>query len=1135
MKTSIDLLNEWNARGLRTDRGYNLVGTLILEYPAPENATGWYPIGFERGNDSAWDSLDWYGLILRLYTGSEAAEVRIRADFEDHKSVTAKVLLAGAGTHELRVKLEDFEIEAAKANIWRFLRGFEFQGEAELVAAHLNRSEKLYVQADIRGKAGEPGERVEYSMTVYNCTGVCQQVSVKQSFKGWESLLAEVSPQGFRLEPYGNQEVKAVVKVHGGMVPGGHEDTILRFTANGDGGSAVQVELKTLRRLPHPYIYMSKEQWLERRKLIDRHDAFRPGYERIIEDAESWTVKPPVPVEERDFCYYTQEEHYIMSAAYAYALTGELRYAEKVGQFLRYFIDKEIGYPRKKKGCSQGYVQEGHFFQHLAIPYDIIHDSGVLTPEEHKGVEKTFRIYMDLLDHHIRRGHISNWILSEVTGALYCALAIQDMERALRFVQGPGGSIEQLKYGLFNDGWWHECSVGYNTWVSSMYIHTAHALLPFGINMVHEHFPIPFNDEVNSTCNGQDAEFCFGMYNRKWGGNKKSYVRIKDMFDATIPFLDYRGVLFGISDSDEKKLEGVHFGSTFDLAYTYYKDPEYIPVIRMNSYADPIFGHAELPEVPSTLVHKNACADNVGVAVLRSQAENRERRDQIQAVVRYGSHGYAHGHFDRTNLLSVMRYGRSFYNPESVWWGYLHFMYKFYVQNSMTKNMVTVDEKMQVPADSKRTLFYSGQALQAVALETSSQWAFPPYGGMVYAETETLEERCAMNASSLPPGAAGAVYGEMSDFTEPVRQKRIMAITDDYIVLFDDLVGVREHQFDALFQIKGFRELKAEELTYSGHTSQWTENPLSDAQFITDCHWYKTQGTSTARFITVFGEGEDQRGNRTNHNTPGLLKMDVHTAWPLQTDIVIGRAAEYHGITIPMDYTVEADGRVLAQGGFGAWLLGEGKCDVDVTGAEALTLRVNNHPVYTEQKYPQRSKQGLFWGDAYIVTADGTRLNLSGLDLAFENVDPGFGFGKDYEGGRVTVVGKEYPHAIPASPVDHDREAVIHLDLSDLQAVRFVGLIGADAFPGDEGQRRMTYGVRTRGTAARYITVVEPYEADSMIAGVTASDGNTVEVLLKDGRTQLLTAGNMESDDSTVLFQEYRDGRLLREELAHGM
>ena len=167
--------------------------------------------------------------------------------------------------------------------------------------------------------------------------------------------------------------------------------------------------------------------------------------------------------------------------------------------------------------------------------------------------------------------------------------------------------------------------------------------------------------------------------------------------------------------------------------------------IKMSN-VDPIFGHAELPEYRSSYAKNNAYADNVGIAMLRSQAEHREQKDQIQAVIRYGSHGYAHGHFDRTEVLSIMRYGRSFYNPEHVWWGYPHFMYKFYVQNSMTKNMVVVDEKMQVPSDSKRLLFYSGKTIQAVAIETNSRWSYPPYGGMIYNENETLEERCTMNA-----------------------------------------------------------------------------------------------------------------------------------------------------------------------------------------------------------------------------------------------------------------------------------------------------------------------------------------------------------------------------------------------------
>jgi len=458
-----------------------------------------------------------------------------------------------------------------------------------------------------------------------------------------------------------------------------------------------------------------------------------------------------------------------MSCAYMYSITGEKRYAEKIAAFFRLFTDMETGYPVRKKGCSQSYVQEGHFFQHLALAYDMIYGAGVLSEEEHRRIELCFRIYMEILDRHICCGHISNWTLSELTGAVYCAMVLQDFERMERFLFGPCGSFEQLSHGAFSDGWWYECSVGYNIWVSSMFLHTAHALLPFGINLIHNYFPISYGKEVDSINKGETREIRHGMYNEKWGGIRKSYIRIKDLFDAVIPFLDERGVLFGINDSDEKKIEGVHFGSTFDLAYTYYRDPAYIPIIRGLDMADPVFGHANLlkaaadtgtaadteagtdAEAADTAAlanaaesgnaaekhgsgtkegrrFPNACSDNIGIAMLRSQAKDRKPGEQIQAVLRYGSHGYAHGHFDRTELLSVMRYGRSFFNPEHLWWGYGHFMYKFYVQNSNTKNMVVVDGKMQIPADAWKVLFYSGEKLQAAGVRTVSRWGYPPFG-----------------------------------------------------------------------------------------------------------------------------------------------------------------------------------------------------------------------------------------------------------------------------------------------------------------------------------------------------------------------------------------------------------------------
>ena len=56
-------------------------------------------------------------------------------------------------------------------------------------------------------------------------------------------------------------------------------------------------------------------------------------------------------------------------------------------------------------------------------------------------------------------------------------------------------------------------------------------------------------------------------------------------------------------------------------------------------------------------------------------------------------------------------------------------MYKFFVQTSLTHNMVTTDLKMQDPSEAKRILFHSGKLFQATAIENYAKWSNPPYGG----------------------------------------------------------------------------------------------------------------------------------------------------------------------------------------------------------------------------------------------------------------------------------------------------------------------------------------------------------------------------------------------------------------------
>lgn len=76
-----------------------------------------------------------------------------------------------------------------------------------------------------------------------------------------------------------------------------------------------------------------------------------------------------------------------------------------------------------------------------------------------------------------------------------------------------------------------------------------------------------------------------------------------------------------------------------------------------------------------------------------------------------------------------MRYGRSFYNPETSCFGYGDYIYKWWVQPSMSHNMVVVDGLQQEPTSCNQLLFHTGPMLQAVCVETEARWSNPPYMG----------------------------------------------------------------------------------------------------------------------------------------------------------------------------------------------------------------------------------------------------------------------------------------------------------------------------------------------------------------------------------------------------------------------
>jgi hypothetical protein len=1141
-------------RGVQAGRD----GTAVLRGPAefryPDGPRGFYSQGFRRLNDGTRDWRAAYGVqvdvLLPTAAPRELAVAVLPAD--PHKApVKAKVTVQGAGWHTLTLPWSAFDIETARTAWLLHVKGLSIDaGGAPLTirAPRVTMGARTALAAQVRGKSVAAGGTAEYMLSVGNPTRAPQSVALAPVRYGWEKMAVAVTPALVSLRPGETRQVTVRVTVPDDIPHGGLERQVVRADAHGDAAAAVDVELVTASAIAGPHLLFTAPRWAEVRAKAATYGWAQEERDKLVKAADAWQVPEMASARHGKaedtlgpWLVQTSEEQGLMASAIAWQLTRERRHADKVALFMRRLADPATGYPSTYRASNNSLVQEGHLFQHIAMAYDMIKDAGAVTAQDQANVEHTFRLLMETMDRARGNGNINNWTVSEVTGAMYCALALGDFAAAERFFKGPSGILDQLAKGTMDDGWWNEASISYNTWVASEFTQAALALQNWGVNFKDMWVPASYSEHVlldsemaGGAPAGAGKDFRpFGMTNEVWGPHRKSYRSIADLWNSLLPFLDYRGVMFGVNDSTENKVGGYRTeiaASPFELAYYAYRDPRYAAIVKTASgKRDLLYGVPDLPPDAPAAFRESAVADNTGLVMLRSRSADKPDRERIQAVLHYGSHGWAHGHFDRTGLLSLMRYGRSFYNPEASWYGYAPFMYKFYVQTSLAHNMVVVDDKMQEASPGERTLFYTGKRMGATAVETTTRWSNPPYGGMVYADTgiTNFADKTWNEGRYVPIPKDAPAYGSLTGYTEPILQRRVMVVTDYYVVLADYVKGDRPHVYDNLLQLKGFQGFGAPGVSPVGHDKQWNPDPLGSGQFVTDVDRYAVSSPARATFVMRFGPGADNAGTRALYSEDGVLAMDVHTLYPAHQDILVGAVPEDHRTEKRLFYTVRGDGKPLADGKFGAWILGEAAVDVPLAGVGTLEL---------ETRTEGSKANTLFWANARIVTAQGREIPLSQLPVGYDNVVRPPQAGKDYYGGPIKIVGTAYTEATAAEPKDAGRPGKVRIDLTGLDAVRFKSVIGGDYPLGNEAERRKTFGVRQQGVAARFLTLIEPHEGRRMVKSAVAVDADTLEVTLADGRTQRIALSNVDGDGRRigVKLTEIRDGRVSAEESTAG-
>ncbi|MDW5290282.1 alginate lyase family protein [Formosa sp. PL04] len=1109
--------------------------TISYRYPDGEKSYK----GFKQIHGNASDWSPYAGVAFDIYLKKESRAsvvVSFKVDESDTGGLnpvsTTNLQITGIGWQSVYIPWELFDLaEGQKGATLQAVKELEIKVDSDnnkslkIRNVSVAKGEFIALEAPIQGKSVKAGGQVEYEVEVSNTTANIQNVQLQFTKYGWESMTQTVDPSTIELQPFQVVKCTVLVNVPDRLPEGVHENQVLKAIPNGKGNAAATLQFTTAVTVPAPNIVFTADKWQEVRDKMETYDWAKEGaltYEKIAQEWEVPKVDTNGPTRDFQFgqhLYSEKDANAMFNTAIAYQITGKKEYAEKCALFLKRFSSEENGYPTTWRAGGANFVKEGGFFQNIARGYDMIQDADLLTAEDQQLIENSFRLYIDIAITENSAGNIGNWDLSELAGAFYCALSIQDLYLAEELLTMPAGIYQQLAQGVLNDGWWHEAAIGYNLWCSQMFSQIAISLEPWGIDFKNKLMPLGTTPNHSLTPR-RNRPGAHGMNFMKWGTLNNNNIGIKDMWDAALDFLDYRGVMFAVNDATETRVSG----ADYELAYYLYRDPEYAGIIGRGKTRDLLYGVPDLPEVTSEKASKSAYADNMGIVQLRSQTPDREQRDQIQAALHYGTHGGGHGHYDRTQLISMMRYGRSFYNPEMYWYGYSSYLYKFLVQASINKNMVVVDEKMQEPTESFKTLFYTGDMMQATAVESKSRWMNPPYMGMIYGgDPVTVEDKAWNEGRSLFIPEDHPPYGDVTAQTDSIMQRRVMVMMDDFIVLSDYAKSDSIRTYDWLMQIKGFKTLSADKKEFLRHDNQWSTDPLGAAQFTTDCDWYETTGTARSSFEMCFGEGCDNGGARMRNSEDGPLKIDVFNAWPIQNEIMIGTTPEAFSVEKKLWYTITADDVEVVNDSTSAWVLGSQDIKLDISGKKKLVLTTKTQKAKTNT---------IFWGDAKLTLKDGSEVLVSSLPLKYENILVPNTKGKDYYDGPIKIAGELMGQSTPGMPENTKESGTITIDISGLKAVEFNAKLGGDFPLGDESSRRKTLAVRTKGKETRYLSVIEPYETESVIKSVTAKNENELIVELLDGRIQEITIGNVESDSETITVdvKETLNGKVIREE-----
>jgi len=380
-------------------------------------------------------------------------------------------------------------------------------------------------------------------------------------------------------------------------------------------------------------------------------------------------------------------------AAWAWAVTGERRYAEFAAKVMLGYADRYLGYPMLHAHVSDKsidvaaqkhgrYKSAGHLWEQtlnesmgmipLATAYDLIHDSGVLSDDEKRRVETRFiRAMAECIDVH--KAGKSNWQTWHNAALLWAGAVLGDETMVRAAMDRPkNGFAFQMKASVSPEGMWYENSWGYHYYTLSAMTHIAEGARRLGIDLY-------------------------------------SHPLLRGMYTLAFDYVMSDGSLPRFGDA----VQSTPHARLNEQAYAAYGDERILSTLSAKgTWGSVLLGRdmskKAAPPAPASKVIRGA-----GHAILRTNGPGK-----LSAAMTFGPYGGFHGHFDKLSFV-LFGHGQELgVDPgRAKSQAYRLPIHRQWYKASVGHNVVLVDGKGQKEADGKLLAFAANGSYSAVAAD----------------------------------------------------------------------------------------------------------------------------------------------------------------------------------------------------------------------------------------------------------------------------------------------------------------------------------------------------------------------------------------------------------------------------------